>query len=407
MNTASDRLTELLNIYVSGEATELEKMELWDYVDDPLYSAQLNVLLSESFEKQNDEYALQTSDRNLVLEHIFKAEDKSYTDIKKVTMEPWFAYTVAAAITILIFGIFFYNSYQDEKLQQSALANINPARNGATLTLANGKRIKLEDAKNGQIAKEANLVITKKANGQLVYTISTEDEQLETPGKVTYNTLSTAKGETFSVRLPDGSLVQLNAASSITYSSSLKTDDIRNVKLKGEGYFEIAKIYQISNKENQGKRTPFIVNAGRQQIEVLGTHFNVTNYSVEKQITTTLLEGAVRLTTFGSLSKTSILKPNQQSILSPNNELSLKTVDVQNAVAWKNGFFYFSDAHVEDILREFARWYDLEIEYTGTMPDRLFTGELYRNLSFAEALKILDFAKVKFKIEGRKVIVSP
>jgi len=407
MNFTSERLTDLFNLYVSKQATELEQLELWDYVDDPLYEAQLNDLLSESFAGQNDHDTLQAHQASLIVGKIFESGNTTNVIVSKVRLWPRFAVAAAAAITALVLGIFFYNAHTRQVLQQSSLANISPGRNGATLTLGNGKKIRLNDSTKGEVAKEAGLIITKDADGQLTYAAA-GTQQISPSNMPTHNTLSTAKGETFSVKLPDGSLVQLNAASSITYASSLKTDDIRHVELRGEGYFEIAKIK--GNPDSQkgiDKPVPFIVTSGRQQVEVLGTHFDINSYEDEKEVKTTLLEGTVRVSTTGANEKTALLKPNQQSILSLNNKLSVTTADVQNAIAWKNGFFYFSDARVEDILREFARWYDLEIEYTGAMPDRQFTGELYRNLSFAEALKILDFAKVKLNIQGKKIIVSP
>lgn len=307
----------------------------------------------------------------------------------------WRRIAIAATVSAMMLsaGLFFYKKTS----HPSVIAYKNdcaPGKQGATLTLANGKKIKLSDAANGQLAKEAGVVITKSSNGQLIYTL------LSHSGSVSYNTLSTDKGETYQLRLPDGSQVWLNAASTLTYSSNLgQGKDKRSVKLTGEGYFEIAK----------DKAHPFVVESENQEVTVLGTHFNLNSYPDEKATTTTLLEGSVKVLSSrrrlvkGDLYAV-VLKPGEQSI-NTGNEINVSPAD-ENATAWKDGKFRFSNTSLETILRQFSRWYNVDITYVNGIPDEKFTGGIDRNLSAAEALEIFKYMKINFKIEGRTIYVT-
>lgn len=326
----------------------------------------------------------------------------------------------AAALASITLGIWLYNAStmngrHPEFSSRSPLANdIAPGKQGATLVLANGKSIRLSDAVNGKIANEAGIKIIKTGDGELIYDIQANTTQNpELTAEAGYNTLSTAKGETYQLRLPDGSKVWLNAASSLSYSPVLSKNGLRKVKLHGEAYFEVAKVMmKVQGTKHIEKRMPFIVESNRQQVEVLGTHFNINAYSDEKEVKTTLLEGSVRVTA-SSLQKNVnrnadkvTLLPDQQSVLSGSGELTVAQVDVQEAIAWKQGKFRFENANLETVLREMSRWYNVEIVYTNGVPERRFTGDIDRNLSAAEALSILQFTKVKFNIKGQQIIVT-
>jgi transmembrane sensor len=313
----------------------------------------------------------------------------------------------AAAIATIVFGVWFYNSVNNhrhpELVSGSPSANdIAPGRQGATLMLANGKSIRLSDAINGKIANEAGVEITKTEDGQLVYNIKTKTLTGTDASVAQHNTLHTAKGETYQVRLPDGTKVWLNAASSISYSPTLTADGHRSIQLDGEAYFEVVK----------DKANPFIVTTKRQEVRVLGTHFNINAYTDEKEVKTTLLEGRVRVVSLYDRqalnpgAKTVILLPDQQSILSGTGQLQVAQVDVEQAIAWKQGKFRFENANLETVLREMSRWYNVEIVYANGIPERTFTGDIDRNLTAAEALSILQFTKVNFKIQGQQIIVT-
>jgi ferric-dicitrate binding protein FerR (iron transport regulator) len=198
--------------------------------------------------------------------------------------------------------------------------------------------------------------------------------------------------------LPDGSEAWLNAASSITYPTAF-TGEERRVRITGEVYFEI----------RPNASMPFKVSihapVGEQQVEVLGTHFDVKAYEDENTVTTTLLEGSVRLAAKGS---STILQPGQQGQLQPDGHLHLDAhADPEAAIAWKNGLFHFEQADIRDVMRQVARWYDVDVVFEGKVPEERFDGEIPRNSNLTEVLKILQISNVHFKVEDRKVMVTP
>lgn len=300
---------------------------------------------------------------------------------------------IAAAVVVIISGIglFYYNFLYGEKNGQVKglyVNDIDPGEIGATLTLANGKKIKLAEVTDGLIAKEAGLNVSKTADGQLIYEI--ESSGADPNGT---NTLSTEKGETYIVTLPDKSKVWLNAASSLTYPAGLNEHGLRKVRLEGEAYFEIAR----------DKLRPFIVQTARQQVEVLGTHFNVNSYSNEPVVKTTLLEGSVKVSNGKS---TSILKPNQQSILNYDS-INIKNVNAEDEVSWKDGVFLFQDETLESIMRRISRWYNVDVVFTdGVNKNQQYGGGVSRYSSVSVVLEMLESTKdIHFKIEGRRIFV--
>ena len=282
--------------------------------------------------------------------------------------------------------------------EQSALAvvpekkvenDVLPGGNKAILTLSDGYVISLDDAKNGQLAQQGNVQIAKLGNGQVAYSVI-EGKQSE----VVFNTLTTPRGGQFRLTLPDGSQVWLNSASSVKYPTAF-IDRQRKVEISGEAYFEIA--------HNPSK--PFIVSVNGMNVKVLGTHFNINAYDDEASVKTTLLEGSV------SLNKADVvatLTPGQQAQLGNSGKIKvIDNVDIDQVVAWKNGYFSFNRADLQTVMRQIARWYDVDISYEGKIPERQFGGKIDRNSNASEVLKILRETKVNFRIEGKKIIVTP
>ncbi len=314
-----------------------------------------------------------------------------------VTLWPRIA-VASAVLFVLAAGLYFYNTrYSRFALNryagESHKANdIAPGRHGATLTLANGKKIRLSDAVNGEIAKEDGIKVTKTGNGQLVYEAGAEAMQGGNEEAHLINTLATARGETYQLRLPDGSMVWMNSASSLTYTARLNDDGKRVVRLSGEAYFEVSR----------DKKHPFIVRTSRQDVEVLGTHFNVNSYDDEGSTKTTLLEGSVRV----GKNEVVVLKPNQQAILT-GVKIKVKDVDPNIAIAWKNGNFVFNGGTIKEIMRSLSRWYDIGVIYEGKVTGELFYADISRYKNISQVLKMLERTNaVHFKIEGRRVTVS-
>jgi transmembrane sensor len=299
---------------------------------------------------------------------------------------------VAAAIGLMITGVFLFKSFNEKDQFDSPqfAHDIRPGQAGATLTLSDGKKIRLSDAANGKLAREAGVLISKTADGKLIYEIKTGN----TAGN-RINTISTAKGETYQLRLPDGSMVWLNAASSLTFTADLMKEGKRNVKLSGEAYFEISK----------DKSHPFIVKTDRQEIEVLGTHFNVNAYLDDENQITTLLEGLVKAS---SKTQQVLIKPGQQAVLNlSNNRLEMSKADLETVMAWKNNDFLFKDEDLASVMKKVARWYNVEVVFKDVDPKSIkLVGLVSRSKNISAVLKIVEsITDLKFKIEERRITV--
>ncbi|ALL05007.1 hypothetical protein AQ505_05560 [Pedobacter sp. PACM 27299] len=323
----------------------------------------------------------------------------------------WTKIAVAATILFaLSIAFYFYNiPYKTgiaprEQLSQS---KINPVHQKAMLTLADGRRITLDEAENGEIAEQGGVIITKTKDGQLVYEGSANEgsvtEKSTTEGSASTaaargnapNKIETPKGGQYQVNLPDGTKVWLNAASSLSYPVSF-TGDKREVKLLGEAYFEVAK----------NKNMPFVVYSKGQEVEVLGTHFNVNAYPDEAKTKTTLLEGSVKVKLLVAKG-TALLKPGQQSVYE-GDQLDVNAIDVAEVIAWKEGYFLFQDEDIRSIMRKIARWYDVEIVYAANISPKEIGGRISRNKSLDYVLRTLSRTdKFNFKVEGRRVTVMP
>ncbi|WP_431292917.1 FecR family protein [Pedobacter sp. P26] len=303
----------------------------------------------------------------------------------------WFS--IAAAAVLLIIGIsFIYHSDQQrpQNLVNMIRNDIPPGRNTATLTLDNGKKIVLSTANDGKLANEAGIVISKTADGQVVYTV--KDDKLAAGTHI--HTLSTAVGETYRLRLPDQSEVWLNASSSIRFPASFASAKLREVELTGEAYFEIAK----------DKTHPFIVKTNLQEVQVLGTHFNINSYADHHTTVTTLLEGSVHVS--NHLEQGKIIKPGEQSIVQDGRDIIVEPADIKNVMAWKNGYFRFRNEPIEDVMAKIIRWYDIDVVYTGKVSGEKFNGNISRRKNISEVLNMLSYSNdVKFKVEGRRVTV--
>ncbi len=271
-----------------------------------------------------------------------------------------------------------------------AVQDAAPAHEGAILTLADGKSILLDSLPDGVIAVEGNTKVTI-VNGQLAYEGSHAKND-----EVSFNTMSTPKGRIYHLQLPDGTKAWLNAASSITYPTAFPGSE-RKVSITGEVYFEVA----------SNARKPFLVSVGdRATVEVLGTHFNVNGYADEPVISTTLLEGSVRVMNGNNV----VLKPGEMATISNAPTLSPLPIKIQNAdpeavMAWKNERFYFDNTDIPTIMRQLARWYDVEIVYEGAIPGGHFNGKPSRLLPASQMLTLIGYSGVNCRIEGKKIIV--
>jgi transmembrane sensor len=386
MKKSRARLDELLEYYFNQDISDTDKDELWEYVLDPLYEEQINTQIPDTMSNiVIDQDGLSEKKQNNILDHIFQYDDKRTT---RTVVNLWRRIGIAAAIATIIVGIgMFYYSADRNQDQDNFVANtdkIEPGKQGATLTLANGKKIRLSDVTNGELAKEAGVSVSKTADGQLIYEIVHQDK-----ANNKLNTLSTANGETYQIHLPDGSSVVLNAASSLTYTPNLIKDGRRIVTLKGEAYFKVAK----------DKVHPFIVRSKGQEIAVLGTEFNVNAYDDDSEFKATLIEGSVKL------NEKMVLKPGEQFLFN-GAKGRIVNADVKMETAWKDGFFQFERVDIQTLMRQISRWYDIEIEYRGDIPKDELVGKIKRDEDIKKVLEILKYGNVKFQLVGRKLIVG-
>lgn len=301
----------------------------------------------------------------------------------------------AAAIMILLSGTVVYLLHTQKEKQPIVSVpvknDILPGGQKATLTLADGRKIVLDSAKNGQLTVENGSEIVKRGD-EIIY----ERSQSKTES-IVFNTMTTPKGGQYKLVLPDGSRVWLNAASSITFPASFVGRN-RTVTVSGEVYFEVVK----------NKSQPFVVNVNNEStVQVLGTSFNINSYGDKGRIITTLIDGSIRIGT----DRGPVLRPGQQAVAtSPGQVPAVKNnADIAKVMAWKNGLFNFDGLDLQDMMHQFERWYDVTVVYEAGVPDDIvFKGEMQRDLNLSEALEILKGVGINYRIEqNRKVIITP
>jgi hypothetical protein len=341
--------------------------------------------------------------RTRLLERIKK--DAGIGDLlpeKRISYFWRYRWVAAAGIFLLIFGgLSYLLSFRKEissagMPHRVAIQDIPPGHNGAILTLANGNKIVLDSADNGKIAVQGDHCIIKK-KGQLAYEKVIEKtpskDAVNADKKVIYNTIATPRGRQFSIVLSDGSKVWLNAASSITYPTAF-TGKERKVSITGEIYFEIAR----------DSRHPFMVAAGAAEITVLGTHFDVMAYPDEKLLKTTLLEGSVKVS-HGD--QQVIITSGQQASFSPQaDHINVTTVNTGQAVAWVEGKLSLNDLGIAAIMRRVSRWYNVDVEFEGPVPQGHYWGMINRDVSLSDILSVMRASGIEANLKGNKVIVS-
>lgn len=297
------------------------------------------------------------------------------------------SYRVAAAAVIFVVAASVYMLLHKpvNVPRQEKLVDVQPGREGAILTRSDGTTIMLDSLHAGEL-KEKNGARARLQQGLLSYAhTNTTDVTL------IFNTITTPNARTFHLRLEDGTEIWLNAGSSVTYPVVF-TGKERKVKITGEAYFEVAKA--------AGK--PFIVNINdRAEVEVLGTHFNVNAYTDEPAIRTALLEGSVKV--HAGRSKPELLKPGQQAVIN-GEHLQVMPVEQEEVTAWRKGLFHFRNTTIPDMMRQVARWYDVDVRFEGEIPERTFSGDIERKLSLQQVLAILRVTRINFTIDNQTQI---
>lgn len=370
-------LRELIKKYLSGKASDEEVIIIENYfnsfTDEPQITDQLT---------QAEIDALNSNLQARIASKIAQSERPATPLYCNRYLQ-----VAAAALVLFVCALLYRASNKTESISgQLAQHDLAPGSNKAILTLANGSKLVLNNLKNGNLASQTGLSLTKHDSTLTYGQVNGED-------KVSYNVISVPNGGQYQLILADGTKVWLNAASSLKFPTAFPGKE-RTVELTGEAYFEVAK----------NKNQPFNVKTPTQTVQVLGTHFNINAYSNEPSVNTTLLEGSVRV----SSAKSSLLiKPGQQSVMNSSGLATIKDeVDTDKVTAWKNGFFQFNDDNIQTIMRQVSRWYDVDVEFNGQVPPYTYHGKISRNSNASTVLKILELGGINFTIEGRKIIVQ-
>ncbi|MDB5109458.1 MAG: FecR family protein [Mucilaginibacter sp.] len=381
-----DEYILLFEKYMAGNATPEELSILMAHKDD------FELADISAYERTNNDEVVEKR----ILDKL--NESTGHARIRKISGVRWFA---AASVLILFsVGIVLWQGYHNKQSLQLLQAkkstnDVGPGTDKAILTLTNGKKIILNDADNGTLIKQGNITIKKQKNGIVQYMVSASAGQgAHKDGETTgLNTITTPRGGEYHIVLPDGSKVWLNAASSIKFPTVFAAHE-RKIELTGEAYFEVAK-----NKEK-----PFKVKFNDQEVEVLGTHFDIKAYSDDPDTKTTLLEGSVKISR-NNIKQ--ILAPGQQAVSDASSKgFNIQKANIQEVMAWKNGYFMFNSLSIQSIMKQASRWYDVDVVYQGNMTDKEYGGRISKYKNISELLKNLELTgTIHFKIEGRRVTV--
>jgi ferric-dicitrate binding protein FerR (iron transport regulator) len=424
MPVNTDRIQYLFNRYVQKACTREELQELFAYISQPENRPVLEQLMDTEYEVLQPLAAANETDWEYIFQQVTQTGENNVIPLDNRNRFRW-TRVAAAAVVVLALGLggyWFLSRFAKDKVVkkeqpvQQPGQDVQPGGNKAILKLSDGNTIVLDNAQNGLLAQQGNANIIKQNDGKLIY--NREDGASGKPftidnSPLTYNMLATPRGGQYQLILPDGSKVWLNAASSIRYPTAFAGDE-RRVEITGEVYFEVEQLRNTS-----GQKVPFIVKINTPsgvsgQVEVLGTHFNVNAYSDEPATATTLLEGKVKVSqlAIGNSQPAKdnefavVLKPGEQAVMASHSPLTIHhSPDLDLAVAWKNGLTAFKSADIKSIMRQVARWYNVEVVYEGTIPQRTFTGGVSRDAKLSELLHLLEVSKVHFRIEGNKVIL--
>lgn len=388
-----ERLKYLFDRYTSRTCTPEEKQELAMLGLVPGNQRQIERLLEEFWQKTPLGETMPEDKGALILKNILNPtvapREKPTSNVIKLY---WKRMAIAVSI-VLVVGMGYYSLFSKNRTgannakKETAAHDVKaPATNRAVITLTNGKTIYLDSAVNGILASQGNTKLKKLGDGQIAYTGSSNE--------MLYNTLFNPRGsKVVDMTLSDGSHIWLNAGSAVTYPAAFIGKE-RRVTVAGEVYISVAK----------NPAHPFIASVNGMDVQALGTEFNIEAYSDDEKVSTTLIEGAVSV----SNNKGAVLlKPGEQIQLSGGNLTASREVNTDEVKGWKEGFFHFESTDLKTILRQFARWYDIEIVYEGTGTDRKFFGIVKRSNTLEKVLEMLQDNNIKFRIEGKKLFVKP
>jgi len=378
----------LLKKYLSGNCTASEAAEVDHWFD-------LMDGVPDHISGLTDEERVLMEDKifERILQNIEAKEHQNLSLRPKKSIYSWKVLAVAASLFLCLSMVLLWMQYSSsfspkKSFKSSQSASIRPGGNKAILTLDDGSSLVLTDANLGKVADQYDMSVVKTAEGEVSY----QKNKGGNPSEMVYNTITTPVGGKYSVILPDGSKVWLNAKSSLRFPTSF-TGAERGVQMTGEVYFEVVK----------NPKQPFKVRCGGTEISVLGTHFNVMAYNDEANQKTTLLEGSIHLSS-GNFSK--LLKPGQQASVNQSTGIEVSNnVDLEAVMAWRNDLFIFKDMEIKDIARQLSRWYDVQVVFKGTPSKIPYTGTIAKDVELSEMLSMLQFTGLKYELNDHVLTI--
>ncbi len=391
------RLQYLLDRYKTKTYTPAEKEELAELILTSENDEAINEYLQLSWNATSAGEDMTAEKSSFIINSILQQKQHSEEAVSEKTAPLiHFSYwrRIAAAIIFFAFAGAAYFIFSKKNMKTDTIAVVltqvkdipPPQSTKAIITLSNGQTILLDSINAGTLFLQQQVSVTKTADGQIIYTGNTSE--------IVYNTLTNPRGsKAITLVLADGTRIWLNSESSLTYPIAFSGNQ-RKVTITGEAYFEVAK--DINH--------PFVVDAKGVLTEVLGTHFNINCYDDEASTNITLLEGSVKISK-GIV--TGLLKPNQQAQLSAGLKI-IDEVNTDEVVAWKEDKFKFgAKADLATIMRQIARWYNVDVEYRGKITGHV-GGGISRSVNASQVLQMLEKTGVaKFNIEGNRIIVMP
>ena len=390
-----------LNRFFSNQCSPVEREEIIRWLLDPSNDLLIKHWLREHWDTLSVNELVADQDepdmekiwgkiRSSIKENQLKSGlEKAPSGFNKFHFKKIAVAAIMIGVLLSTYFIYTVNSVDHKGLADANLKPSNdiapPAQARATLKLADGSTVYLDSNVNGTLARQGSVEISRNELGEIIYSGTAS-------GAITMNTLSLPKGsKPIRLVLSDGSLVWLNAASSITYPTVFAGNE-RKVSMMGEAYFEVS----------ENKAMPFFVEHDQLLIKVLGTHFNVNAYDNEASNKVTLLSGLVDVGN-GKISKR--LVPGQQATVSKTVFSVDENIDTDEVLAWKNGQFYFGGSDIRSIMKQIERYYDVEVEFRDEVPYR-FVAKISRDVNVSAFLEKLELTNlIHFKIEGKKIIV--
>ena len=385
-------LKDLYLKYINDQLSEEEVKEFVGLLDEPANQDSLAQLIDHTWNELKEMVDVSEHQAGIIYSDVIRHprhKDKAYAQWLKVAASIFLVFSVAIG-----FYVYQQSAKPGQQVHTADITDQMPAGKKATLTLADGSEITLNKLSNGRLADQNGVIVSKTKDGELVYTSVPQSNHKTTSELAEQNTINVPRGGRYNLVLQDGTRVYLNSGSSLEFPADFSGRE-RKVTLKGEAYFEVAKM--------QGK--PFRVSVDdKQEVEVLGTHFNISAYSDETTIKTTLVEGSVKVI---AKNYQALLKPGQMSLNDlKSSSFTVKQIDVKDAIDWKNDLFVFNRENISGIMKKISRWYDVDVEFKGNMEDVSFLGNYSRKKSLKTLLKTMELGgKITFKIEGRRVTV--